>query len=118
MNRVKERSTENFLRAGAMLQLLRRVLIDTGIEAQYVITVKERDALDAALRKVEKVRSDTEDIMFKCRFKLDDFPEDPTHVFYGSLGRGPRSDTDREVLRLIREYLDHLEGLKDVSERK
>lgn len=115
MNRVKKRSTENFLRAGAMLQLLRRVLIDTGIEAQYVITVKERDALDAALRKVEKVRSDTEDIMFKCRFKLDDFPEDPTHVFYGSLGREPRSDTDREVLDLIWKYL---EGLKDAFKRK
>lgn len=115
MNRVKERSTKNFLRAGAMLRLLKHVLIHTIIEAQYVITVKERDALDAALRKVEKVCSDTEGIMFKSRFKIDDFPEDPEHVFYGALGYKPRSDTDREVLDLIWKYL---EGLKDASERK
>lgn len=118
MNRVKERSTENFLRAGAMLQLLKHVLSHTMTEAQYVITRKEMDKLYAAQRAIDKVCSDTEDIMFKSRFKIDDFPEDPEHVFYGSFSRGPRSDTDREVLRLIREYLDHLEGLKDVSEGK
>lgn len=115
MNRVKERSTENFLRAGAMLRLLKHVLSHTMTEAQYVITVKEMNALEAARRKIDKVCSDTEDIMFKSRFKIDDFPENPEHVFYGELGYKPRSDTDREVLDLIWKYL---EGLKDVSERK
>jgi hypothetical protein len=118
MNRVKERSTENFLRAGAMLRLLKHVLGHTITEAQYVVTVKEMNMLEAARRKVDRVCSDTEDIMFKSRFKLDGFPEDPEHVFYGALGYEPRSDTDREVIRLIWEYLDHLEGPKDVFERK
>lgn len=115
MNRVKERSTENFLRAGAMLRLLKHILAHTVTEAQYVITTKERDKLYAAERAIDKVCSDTEDIMFKCRFKLDDFPEDPEHVFYGALGYKPRSSTDREVIERIWKYL---EGLKDVSERK
>ena len=103
----KDRSMDDYLRAGAWMRLLKAVFAKTYVECSKVMRVSEyEDKLRSAEKKILSVCSQAEDNMFADFPKLD---SDYTDAFYGSPSIN-RSKVDEEQIERMTNYIIELFG--------
>lgn len=102
---IKNRTLDDYKRAGAWMRLLKAVLGKTYIECSKVMRVGEYESrFDSVIRKVDNVCSRAEDNMF------DDFPklsDQHIDVFYGAPDV-TTTDVDKEQTALMRKLVKEL----------
>lgn len=77
----KNRTIEDYKRAGASMRLLKAVLTEAYMACSEVLSAKDCDKFEVAIRRVDTICSKAEDNMFR------DFPElsdQYVDVFYGT----------------------------------
>ncbi len=101
---IKNRTLDDYKKAGAWMRLLKAVLAETYMECSKVLKAKDTDSLESAIRRVDAVCSKAEDNMF------GDFPELSNQyidVFYGTPNIST-TDVDKEQIALMRKLVKEL----------
>lgn len=100
----KDRTTEQYLRAGVSARLLKAVWCEFR-EIETVLFAPEIDALIKLRHRIDIFISRAEDRMFADHPELSNEYLD---VFYGGLDTKPRNEVDRMILIRVRERLEKL----------
>ena len=105
MLKIKERTMDKYVAAGASMRLLKEMGNKALIDASAVLSAKEQDMFINCLNRIDLICSRAEDNM------LEDHPDlggEFSDVFYGGLDDTPRTDLDREVMARAKETADGL----------
>ena len=97
----KNRTVERYLEAGAMIRFLKSVFTNTVTVMAPLMTSKDLEYMLKAHDRLEEISMRTENRMFNDHPRLS---TDYYNVFYGDKTTEPRSDVDKEVLRLMLKY--------------
>lgn len=106
----RNRTLEDYKRAGAYMRLLKDLLSKTHVECSKVLTTQDYDQFNTAHNVVNRLCSRAEGNMY------NDFPKlgsEYTSIFYGTIDNNPRGDVDEEQRQLATELIKELFGLKE-----
>lgn len=103
----RNRTLEDYKRAGAYMRLLKDLLSKTHVECSNVLTAQDYDQFNTAEKVLNRLSSRAEDNMF------NDFPKlggEYTSIFYGTIDANPIGDVDKEqmalAIKLIKELFE------------
>ena len=103
----RERTIDDYKRAGAWMRLLKTVLAETYVNCGDVLSKNDCLIFDTVAKKVNTICSRAEDNMFKDHPELSN---DALDIFYGSADCPARTDTDAEQVRLMHELIVKMFG--------
>lgn len=103
----KDRTLDEYKRAGAEMRLLKELGSRLTVDISKVLSAQDTDILTRALSKIDEVCSRAEDNMF-CDHP--DLPNTYINVFYGNVSGEPINDVDSEITHLAKEVADELFG--------
>ena len=95
---------DDYIRAGALCRMCHYMLGQ--LWSSPAIARNEQNVAQTANKKLDTIRGRTEDKMFK------DFPdiEHGLDVFYGGTDNEPYSETDAEVIKMMRQIICEMLG--------
>lgn len=105
MNTKKDRTLEEYKRAGSEMRLFKTLGSKVTVDLSKVLSAADTDKLIRALSKIDEVCCRADDNLFR------DYPEvgnEYTDVFYGSVGAAPRNALDAEMIERARVTADEL----------
>ena len=106
----KNRTIEEYKRAGAGMRLLKTVAGQVLMDVSCVLSTVDQDRFSRGIELIHHVCSHAEDNMFH------DFPglsNDFIDVFYGEVYYEPRNEVDRGQIELARKVANELFERKD-----
>ena len=110
MLQKKDRTIDEYKRAGAEMRLFKELSAKLGVDLSEVLSAPDTDKMYRALRRIDEVCSRAEDNMFHDYPKLGN---DYLSVFYGSVGDAPRNAVDEEIIEVAKKVAGGLFERKD-----
>jgi len=105
MLKKNERTLDEYKKAGARMRLYKTLASKLYVAISHVVSAKDQDKLDRAIRRIDEVCSNAEDNMFR------DFPDlgnEYIDVFYGATNSALRNSVDEEIIALAKEAVNEL----------
>lgn len=100
-----ERTMDVYMKAGAEMRLFKTLGTKTYVEAERILTEKDRRCFGKAMDIIDELCSTVDAGMF------DDFPQighDYTKVFYGASDNPPINQIDEQVHKHMKEIIESL----------
>lgn len=104
---VKNRKLDDYKMAGAWMRICKAVIANTWTKCWSVLSAKDCRMFDAAERRISALCSRAEDNMF---MDFPDLDNEALDIFYGSPDTDPRTDTDREQIKIMQEFVMKIFG--------
>lgn len=95
----KDRTLEEYKRAGSEMRLFKTLGSKVAVDISKVLSAADTDKFIRALNKIDDICCKADDNLFR------DYPEvgnEYTDVFYGSVGAAPRNALDAEMIERAR----------------
>ncbi len=105
MLRKKERTLDEYKRAGCEMRLFKQLGTTLAVDISKVLSAADTDKFLKALSKVDEICSKAEESMFQDYPKLE---SEYIDVFYGSVKDEPRNELDAEIIQKARKAADDL----------
>lgn len=105
MLQKKNRTIDEYKRAGAEMRLLKNLGTKLAVDISKVVSAADYEKLSRALNRIDEVCSHAEDNMFRDFPQLDNQYVD---VFYGNVSDFPRNQVDEEQIALAKKVADEL----------
>lgn len=103
----RNKPIEQYKTAGAWMRICKHVLNETHTACSSVLKASDSDKFFTLSKKLAVICSRAEDNMLRDHPKLDNEALD---IFYGSPDTDPRTDTDREQIRIMQELVMKIFG--------
>ncbi len=113
MIRRQDRTVDEYMKAGAMMRLLKEIGSHTLVQGSRVMSASDSDKMMRVLDRIDQICSRLEDNMFHDHPELSN---DYLSVFYGAFSNYPRNPTDEKVVKLAREIADSILGVRHTED--
>lgn len=101
----KNRTIDEYKRAGAKMRLFKNLGTKVAVDVSKVVSASDYEILRRALLRIDEVCSRSEDNMFRDH---PDLTNEYIDVFYGNVSDTPRNIIDEEIIGLAKQVSDEL----------
>lgn len=105
----KERTMENYVKAGAAIRLLKEVYVNAVVEVSKILPVKNLRKFESFDTTLNTVSSLAEEQLYR---DYPDLGKEGLHVFYGCMNTGRVDELDKKVVTEAKNEIEKMFSLE------